>query len=272
MLPIGDGTVAGGIVSPSSIATGDKPFRVVTVVETVRVRTAGDGSRAADLGGDGTAVKSSTAVPPSASISSRARCLTTDLLSSSWVSLMTLAIMRANTESGDVFFALPGVAMSAAAFGAICSIVGEGGICEGVGDDICVVTWTTGAGSGEGIGLVVSSCIGATSSSIGIGIGLGSSTTSSSSSSSITGEGAARTFSSSSCSKRGVGTVVNLTGDLGALTADFVATLSATTLADSAAILAIAGDCACMASSLNAGVRPVAAAAAAAGVCRYRSR
>ena len=260
MLPIGDGTVAGGIVSPSSIATGDKPFRVVTVVETVGVRAAGDGNRAADLGGDGCAVKSS-----SASISSRARCLTTDLLSSSWVSLMTLAIMRANTESGDVFFALPGVAMSAAAFGAICSIVGEGGICGGVGDDICVASWTTGAGSGEGIGLLVSSCIGATSSSIGIGIGLGSSTTSSSSS--ITGEGA-----SSSCSKRGVGTVVNLTGDLGALTADFVATLSATTLADSAAILAIAGDCACMASSLNAGVRPVAAAAAAAGVCRYRSR
>ena len=270
MLPIGDGTVAGGVVSPSSIATGDKPFRVVTVVETVGVRAAGDGSRAADLGGDGCAVKSSTAVPPSASISSRARCLTTDLLSSSWVSLMTLAIMRANTESGDVFFALPGVAMSAAAFGAICSIVGEGGICGGVGDDICVASWTTGAGSGEGIGLLVSSCIGATSSSIGIGIGLGSSTTSSSSS--ITGEGASRTFSSSSCSKRGVGTVVNLTGDLGALTADFVATLSATTLADSAAILAIAGDCACMASSLNAGVRPVAAAAAAAGVCRYRSR
>ena len=261
MLPIGDGTVAGGVVSPSSIATGDKPFRVVTAVETVGVRAAGDGSRAADLGGDGCAVKSSTAVPPSASISSRARCLTTDLLSSSWVSLMTLAIMRANTESGDVFFALPGVAMSAAAFGAICSIVG---------DDICVASWTTGAGSGEGIGLLVSSCIGATSSSIGIGIGLGSSTTSSSSS--ITGEGASRTFSSSSCSKRGVGTVVNLTGDLGALTADFVATLSATTLADNAAILAIAGDCACMASSLNAGVRPVAAAAAAAGVCRYRSR
>jgi hypothetical protein len=181
---------------------------------------------------------------------------------------MTLAIMRANTESGDVFFALPGVAMSAAAFGAICSIVGEGGICEGVGEGICIVSWTTGAGSGEGIGLLESSCIGATSSSIGIG--LGSSTTSSSSS--ITGEGASRTFSSSSCSKRGVGTVVNLTGDLGALTADFVATLSATTLADNAAILAIAGDCACMASSLNAGVRPVAAAAAAAGVCRYRSR
>ena len=265
MLPIGDGTVAGGVVSPSSIATGESPFRVVTVVETVGVRAAGDGSRAADLGGDGTAVKSSTAVP-SASISSRARCLTTDLLSSSWVSLMTLAIMRANTESGDVFFALPGVAMSAAAFGAICSIVGEEGARDDIGDDIRVVSWTTGAG----IGLLVSSCIGATSSSIGIGIGLGSSTTSSSSS--ITEEGAARTFSSSSCSKRGVGTVVNLTGDLGALTADFVATLSATTLADSAAILAIAGDCACMASSLNAGVRPVAAAAAAAGVCRYRSR
>ena len=266
MLPIGDGTVAGGVVSPSSIATGESPFRVVTVVETVGVRAAGDGNRAADLGGDGCAVKSSTAVPPSASISSRARCLTTDLLSSSWVSLMTLAIMRANTESGDVFFALPGVAMSAAAFGAICSIVGEEGAREDIGDDIRVVSWTTGAG----IGLLVSSCIGATSSSIGIGIGLGSSTTSSSSS--ITGEGASRTFSSSSCSKRGVGTVVNLTGDLGALTADFVATLSATTLADNAAILAIAGDCACMASSLNAGVRPVAAAAAAAGVCRYRSR
>ena len=159
MLPIGDGTVAGGVVSPSSIAAGDKPFRVVTVVETVGVRAAGDGNRAADLGGDGCAVKSSTAVPPSASISSRARCLTTDLLSSSWVSLMTLAIMRANTESGEVFFALPGVAMSAAAFGAICSIVGEGGARDDIGDDIRVVSWTTGAG----IGLLVSSCIGATS-------------------------------------------------------------------------------------------------------------
>ena len=74
------------------------------------------GSATAAVFGAGTAVKSSTAVP-SASISSRARCLTTDLLISSWVSLITLAIMRASTESGD---ALPVVAMSAAAFDTIC--------------------------------------------------------------------------------------------------------------------------------------------------------
>mmetsp|Transcript_10560 Transcript_10560/g.43738 ORF Transcript_10560/g.43738 Transcript_10560/m.43738 type:complete len:302 (-) Transcript_10560:764-1669(-) len=270
MLPIGDGSVAGGVstsassLSLSGVSSGTAcgVLSDVTVAEPVAstgespatgppvgVLAAGEGSEAALFGGDGASfAKTST---PSSAISSVARASTADLVSSSSVSRMTLAIMRANTERGDVCFSEPGVAMSFAALGAISSMDGE---------------------RGGGAGVRAGSSVATAFPSLPAGDGAASNESSSSRTSSSSSRPPGSV--SSLAMKAGTGTVVNLTGDRGAsVRADLTAALSSATDAESAAILAMAGDCARAASALNAGVIPAGAAEAeAAGVRRYLSR